>query len=348
MRTAVVTLGLLCVFLPGGPAAHAPESVKALIARSHVWSPTTIATKDLEAGPDGPGAFSPGATVACEYVDKKLGGASPKFACRVPDGEELKVKYGGANGEVYGEVLTSRLLWALGFGADHMYSVRVICRGCPSEVGGILRSNGDRIVDPAVVERKMPGEELVDHWSWRDLALIDEAAGGAPAAHRDALVLLAVMLQHTDTKPQQQRLVCLDPGFDEGERCARPLMMLNDVGLTFGIANRFNTQPRASVHLVEWSRVPVWKGPTGCVGNLAGSLTGTLKYPQIGEAGRRFLADLLVQLSDAQLHDLFTAARVHLRPRDPSRGRSGFPDTTEWVQTFKQKRSQIVDRRCPA
>ena len=125
-------------------------------------------------------------------------------------------------------------------------------------------------------------------------------------------------------------------------------MMLNDIGLTFGVANRFNTQPRASVHLLEWTRVPIWKDGSACVGNLGGSLTGTLKYPVIGEAGRQFLAGLLLQLSDAQLHDLFTAARVHLRPRDPSDGRSGFPETSEWVEAFKLKRSQIVDHRCPA
>jgi hypothetical protein len=122
--------------------------------------------------------------------------------------------------------------------------------------------------------------------------------------------------------------------------------MLNDVGLTFGVANRFNLQPRASVHLHEWSRVPVWKDGASCIGNLAGSVTGTLKYPAISEAGRQFLAERLLRLSDAQLYDLFAAARVHLRPRDPGRGRSGFPDAGEWVAAFKQKRSEIVDRRC--
>ena len=32
---------------------------------------------------------------------------------------------------------------------------------------------------------------------------------GAPRAQRDALKLLAVFLQHTDRKPEQQRIVCL-------------------------------------------------------------------------------------------------------------------------------------------
>ena len=350
MNTAVLTLAALLVLIaPAGASAGTAESAKSLIARSQIWFPRDTRSMDLVAGPTGPGSFAPGATIECDYVNKKMSGASPKFTCRLPDGEELKVKYGGTNGEVYGEVAASRLLWALGFGADRMYSVRVICRGCPMHIGGILRTDNNlRILDPAVVERKLPGEELLDRWSWRDLDLVDEAAGGATVAQRDALKLLAVMMQHNDTKPQQQRLVCLDERYEEGARCVRPLMMLNDVGLTFGVANRFNLQPRGSVHLYEWSRVPVWKDAASCVGNLAGSVTGTLKYPAISEAGRRFLADRLLQLSDAQLHDLFTAARVHLRPRDPGRGRSGFPDAGEWVAAFKQKRAEIVDRRCAA
>ena len=60
------------------------------------------------------------------------------------------MKYGGTNGEVYGEVLATRLLWVLGFGADAMYPVNVICRGCPRELGGIERPGNEYRFDPAV------------------------------------------------------------------------------------------------------------------------------------------------------------------------------------------------------
>ena len=39
-------------------------------------------------------------------------------------------------------------------------------------------------------------------------------------------------------------------------------------------------------------------------------MTGTLDKPVISEAGRAFLAGLLAQLSDAQLHDLFDVSRM--------------------------------------
>ena len=319
-----------------------------MLARAQVWRPVDVRKADLIAGPRGAGGFARNQMVTCDYLDKKLAGMSPKFACRLPNGDELKVKYGGANGEVYGELLTTRLLWALGFGADTMYPVNVICRGCPQRLGGIERPNGEYRFDPALVERKLPGAEWPRNdesgWSWKELAEIAPARGGAPRAHRDALTLLAVFLQHTDSKPQQQRILCLG-GVEDGA-CSRPFLFVSDVGLTFGTRSRANVNDVSGANLEGWRTTPVWRDEPGCVGNLDKSFTGTLHRPVIGEAGRRFLATLLQQLSDAQLHDLFEVARVNLRVREPGHALSGFPAIDEWVSAFKQKRGEIVEKRC--
>jgi hypothetical protein len=122
-------------------------------------------------------------------------------------------------------------------------------------------------------------------------------------------------------------------------------MMINDLGDTFGRANRLNRNTVGSVNFEEWSRVRVWKDAERCVANLPKSATGTLDNPVISEAGRRFLATLLVQLSDAQLHDLFDVARFPLRARNgvgPGPGAS----VDEWVGAFKEKRDQIVSNTC--
>jgi hypothetical protein len=353
MKQACIAIALGAAgFAAWGATPRAVEvkdkGLQALIARSKVWRPTDIAAKDLFKGPQGDGFFKPGETIACDYLDKKMSGGSPKFACRLPDGDELKVKYGGDNGEVYAEVIATRLLWALGFGADNMYSVRVVCHGCPDRVGGIEKENGDRILDPAAVERKMAGEELLGEWAWTELESIDETQGGATKAERDALKLLASLIQHSDSKPVQQRLICLDRVSKGAGACEAPMMMINDVGITFGRANAFNQQPRGSANLAEWAKLPVWKDAGSCVANITGSVSGTLKEPIISEAGRQFLADLLMKLTDRQLRDMFQAARIQLRPRAPEDGRSGFPAIDEWVAAFKQKRQEIVDHRCPA
>jgi hypothetical protein len=324
----------------------------AAIRRAQVWRPTNIPALNLAAGPQGHGAFPPGATITCDYVEKRTEGHSPKFFCAPPSGDELKVKFGRDNGEVYAEVAATRLLWALGFGADAMYSVKVVCRGCPARLGGTPMDGLDRrLFDPAAVERKMPGKEIVTKdkqgWAWQELDLVDEeTSGGAPRAHRDALKLVAALLQHSDSKPAQQRLACLDDVFVADAPCVHPFMLINDLGQTFGRANTFNRDVIGSANFARWSATPVWRDKTGCVANLSGSLTGTLTYPRISEEGRQFLAGLLVQLSDAQIDDLFEAARVFLRPRAPDSKERVSASVDEWREAFKRKREEIVNRRC--
>ena len=199
-------------------SGNSPKEYRAaVIARAQVWEATDIPSMDLKTGPKGEKAFALAAPVTCTYVNKTLPGKTPKFDCRIEPDNDVKVKYGGTNSEVYGEVVATRLLWALGFGADRQYSVRVVCRGCPASFGGVARSPQDSVFDPAMIERKMPAAafEPNDGWSWDELNLVDEAAGGATRAQRHALTLLAVVMQHGDNKSEQQRLICRDQPKDK-------------------------------------------------------------------------------------------------------------------------------------
>jgi hypothetical protein len=320
---------------------------------AQVWTPTDVSSMDLRKGPPGPDAFPAGATVSCEFVRSKRSGSSPKFNCRLQTGETVKVRYGGSNGEVQGSVLAGRLLWALGFGADRVYPVRILCRGCSDDPWSNRGpEEGMRIFDPAVIERKPKGRELVvgrhSGWGWQELSLVDEASGGAPIEQRDALRLLAVFMQHTDNKAEQQRLLCL-PDPDSDAPCASPFLALHDVGLTFGRATRTNHTDTSSVNFVEWAKTPIWRDPQQCIGNLLKSNSGTLENPKIHEAGRAFLARLLTALTDAQLHDLFDVARVELRSKEPDNDTTARPPASvaEWVDVFKQKREEIESTRCP-
>jgi hypothetical protein len=334
------------------PAARAEA-----IARAQVWMPTEVSSKDLYAGPQGAGSFTAGQEVACDFTPREATGHSPKFYCTIKPEDTVKVKYGADNGETYGEVAATRLFWALGFGADHNYSVNVRCRGCPPDPWRERRRvSGERVFNPANIERKLAGAVMETRpdsgWKWPELDSVDESRGGATRAQRDAFKLLAVMLQHTDNKAPQQRLICLPGGVQKqangDEVCTKPFMMVNDLGLTFGRANLFNRNGVGSVHFDKWSTLPVWKDPGRCVGQLKKSLTGTLKHPVISEAGRKFLADLLVQLTDGQIRDLFSAARFDLRlPRRPRPGKPR-PTIDDWVQAFKAKRDQIVNHTCPS
>jgi hypothetical protein len=322
------------------------------IRRARVWTPVSVSDRNIKEGPRLKGAVRPGQTVTCQYSDKDSGGKTPKFWCTLAPGDHVKVKYGEDNGEVYAEVAATRLLWALGFGADGMYPATVVCEGCSTDPFSDRQrkdpapKDASHTFDPAVVERSAPGDIMESGknsgWGWIDLNSVDQTRGGAPLAHRDALKLLAVLMQHTDTKPEQQRLVCLDrfkglPAKANGS-CAHPFMMLGDLGKTFGAANFFNKDAPGSANLKAWSEAGIWRGDKDCVGNMNQSFTGTLDRPKISEDGRRHLSSLLEQLSDEQIHDLFEVAQFTRRDKATT--------IDDWVRVFKQKRAEIAGRRC--
>ena len=94
---------------------------------------------DIIVGPPGKGGFAPGETVTCDLRQTQDQRSQLEFECAVAPGDEVKVKYGSENGEPYGEVAATRLLWALGFGADRMYPVHVICSGVPDRISKVRR-----------------------------------------------------------------------------------------------------------------------------------------------------------------------------------------------------------------
>ena len=97
-------------------------------------------------------------------------------------------------------------------------------------------------------------------------------------------------------------------------------MMVNDLGQTFGRSNLFNRDAVGSVNLEQvGGRRTSGRTPSRCIGDLPPSQTGTLENPQISEAGRKFLSDLLMRLSDAQLRDLFDVARFAERAESSNR-----------------------------
>jgi hypothetical protein len=323
------------------------------IRRSGVWIGgaldtwlSRMRTLDLRTGPPGPGAFGPDELVECDYqkppADVPLGN-TPKFGCRrvahdKPD--EFHVKWGESNGEVYAEVAGTRLLWALGFPADRVYPVRVKCKGCAPDPWRDRepQPGTSHKFSPAIVERPFAGREIEERrgqgWTWHEIEAIDAAAGGAPRVHVDALKLLAAFMQHRDSKEDNQRLVCPDDAVvaagTPGQTCRRPLMMIHDLGSTFGGPKPFGTQ---KMRVESWEREPVWDDPHRCVANLSEEHDAQdgLEYPHIGEEGRLFLARLLEGLDDAQIAGLFEAARG---------GRRG--GEARWVAVFEAKREQVL------
>ena len=307
--------------------------------------------------PDRPAARTAGeAEIACRYEPDETSGTTPKFDCRLPDGEVIKVKY-GVNPEIPGEVAATRLLTSLGFAADDMRIVpRVRCYGCPRSpyrsrqvaewffVAGIL----DRFLDYSeyadftnvAVERKFPARamEVGDHkgFGWYELDAVDASRGGASRADIDAFRLAAILLAHWDNKASNQRLVCLgETGGDRSEPCARPLLMMQDLGATFG--------PR-KVTLDGWKKSPIWRDAQGCwvsMKHLPYS-GATFADVEISEGGRALLASKLATFT----RDDFTSLLRTSRFPDARTGQPGADDVTPWVDVLQQKIDAITTRAC--
>ena len=181
-------------------------------------------------------------------------------------------------------------------------------------------------------------------WSWAELDMVSAAQGGAPPAHVDALKLMAALLQHNDSKDANQRLVCDDDSWTEDQQgarfCARPILMIQDVGATFGGAgNRIRVESK--VNLAHWREKRIWLDGKRCVANLVGSTKdGTLTDPPISEEGRAFLAGLLSKVSAEQIRDLFRVSQVTIHDRGTA--------IADWERAFWYKAWQIVNHRCPA
>jgi hypothetical protein len=358
------------------PAERARDLREDAFSRATVWHEPAlpVGKADLLNNPPGEGSFEINDEVACKFLLKPVGGTSPKFECVLQDGRVLRVKY-GPNPEVQTEVAATRLLEALGFGADRVYAVkRVRCFGCPEDPYTLLTciSSPSALVkkdcvrrwgkegptgeieisidygkysdfDNVAIEQRLKGQAIVagksEGWAWSELDKIDAARGGATEAERDALRLMAVVLNQWDNRSDNQRLLCLPGGASPANdgSCSAPFAFMHDVGATFGRVGVGGKDER-KLDLEAWRSVRIWKEDATCLVEIESpALHGaTFEEVRISEAGRRFLANLVGQLEEQQMRALFVGAR--------------FPaDERHWAAALRDKVSQIVERPpCPA
>jgi hypothetical protein len=282
--------------------------------------------------------------LSCRFVLKRLNGTTPKFNCLLDTGEEVRIKY-GKGAEIPAEAAATRLLRALGFGADEITLVRHLrCYGCPlepfttSKALQTVRAGGvyEHVLDYddfhdfewVALERKYDAwpieAEMQEGWSFTELDRIDTAKGGAPRAHVDALRLTAVFLADWDNKADNQRLVCDARDWPDATPCKAPFMILQDLGATFG--------PR-KVNLRRWRTSAIWADRPRCritMRHLPYS-GATFVDARVSEAGRQMAARLLGSLSADDIVELFRGARF-----DRKRGLfSDVRPVSGWVDAFQ-------------
>lgn len=309
------------------PESSSPNAARVeLLRHARVWSAVDPAATDVAANPADPSGFLSGPMVRCQYVSAPAHGTTTKFDCALPDGEVVKVKY-GSTGEINAEVAATRLLRALGFGADRMFVIRQLrCYGCLRNpfyaVWALDKLHARELVTDSIpedrytdfewvaVERRFEGiaVETKDFEGWAWFELEPSAAG---RAERDALRLVAMLLAHWDNKASNQRLVVRP----------EPFAYIHDLGATFGPNKR---------SLSGWRGAAIWSDPATCTVSMKTMPYHGSTFPdaRISEPGRRLLLRQLTALRDDQIAALFAAAR--------------FDDVSAWVRAFQEKVRQIA------
>jgi hypothetical protein len=388
--------------LPGSGTDSKPKKVEkefytdadrlAVFRDATIFVPRPVADADIVTGP--PQAanqfqFHFNDKIICDFhkAGEDMGGKTPKFECTITrvesadgtvqtltptmDEGAIKVKYGGDDNEIYAEVASTRLLWALGFLVDAWYPVHVECHKCPADPESGSGAIDTRTFAAATVVRKFDGDKMYvvpnsdQGWSWKEL---DENSG-RPTYERDSLKLMAAFIQHSDNKPPQQRLVCHGVDVNQSKTpfkttCKEAYLVVQDVGATLGGGGLFTSNDSAKMNVEEWSGVKLWKtaGTPAmkeadcpvCEAHLRNSLTASdgLNDPTISEEGRRLAAGLLCQLSDSQIENVFRESRVVEMPKyreSDGSFRPGLNEATilsQWVAAFKEKREDLAGARC--
>jgi hypothetical protein len=355
--------------------------------------------KELESLDDKPNGQTPKFLCGpCELTPAEL--AAGKKPCTVK--EQIKVKYSGkgrplgetnaatlatwakedaqVNGEVFSEVIGTRLMWALGFYADGVYPAKVTCYGCPENPWGVYRSfprnNGDARADRrfefGAVEIKIPGKKIESHpdsgFDWREDAprIVPRAAGSregaATHAEVNAWTLLAAFMVHGDNKAENQRLFCAPGKLRDDGSCDAPRAMIQDIGLAFGVEGLWFGLGFDKASYNGWKEWPLWKRRADrerdgdpplangqCQARLQppthGRTEKPLRHPIISREGREHLARLMdpAVLTDEMLATIFTVSRVTERG-ETTHGR---PVTVaDWVRIFNERRAEVI-HGCP-
>lgn len=330
------------------PKERAGDVRNDALARAAVWAPPAVPPSAANLGAN-PGPFPDPAV--CKFEPSEASGSTPKFDCVFESGEVLKVKY-GKNPEIHSEAAATRLLAALGFGADRIYLVRTLrCFGCPSDPHaakvGAATDAGFVDFQNVAVERRLPGKAIEgeggdEGWDWEDLDEAQAPGRGAKRAQRDALRLMAVLLNNWDSRSDNQRLLCLPEGYPPGRggHCGKALAYMHDVGGTFGRVGGDSKDER-KLDVDGWSAVPVWQDRPSCTVRIKSPRLhhATFGEALISERGRRLLADLLNQLTPAQLQDLFAGSWVSDYPE----ATPASEDASRWAAALQDKIRQIAE-----
>lgn len=261
--------------------------------------------------------------------------------------DRLKVKYYDGrpeNLEVHTEIAASRILWALGFFTDAVYSVDELrCRGC---VGDPFNERQREPVDGTTtfrrvaIERRLPGRDL-GHWKWADALRVRDR-------ERGALLIATAVLQQTSTSEAQHSIRCPRGAIEDGA-CTRPIMMITDPGASFGDRRdkvRRALGTRATLARYREARVFEPGGCTLAYSAVKGTQITLWEDARLEAVRRAAQLDREKLTAIVEAAGLAQASRDHPKDQSLARGKTEVELVALWVDAIRAKLDEVAAARC--
>ena len=194
---------------------HAYRQENATVDLSELWQePVDLLERDLLNGPGGP-ALAPNASTPFQFVSLKITGTNPGYDVRDPSGRLWGVKLGV---EAQSEVVTSRILWAMGFHQPAAYYLPQFT----------LTGTEAGIKQNARFRTELPQWRYDGEWSWYDNPFVNTQPFRG-------LVVAQLLLNSWDMKTPNNRIyLATDP-----ESRPRRHFVVKDVGSSLGTSRQF-------------------------------------------------------------------------------------------------------------
>ncbi len=284
------------------------------------------------------------------------------------DADRFKVKYlkpahpnhDRRFNEVFTELAAGRILWALGFPADHVYPVAsVACVGCTGspfesnlEQNAAALTTAPNLFPMVTVERDIPWTEIDpendETWSWRDAARF--YSNGAWSAQQkleyDAYRLALGLFNYHNAIDVQNRVACAEfkPGASDPRVCVKPYVFVQDLGSTFGKDKFLFANSRGVFK--DWQSQTVFKNAGSC--ELRATLLGDRR---VLKAAQDVMTERANKLDRATVREIFKVARFdqmdqdqlkRIRETDPNEATVREKALDEWTDVFMQRLAELA------
>jgi hypothetical protein len=272
--------------------------------------------------------------------------------------------------EVFTSVAATRIMWVLGFPADHDYPAEsASCIGCTADpFGNKLTANKASLKDAPTVfkvvnaERELSWDpidpENDDTWSWTDAAKFysDGEWTHQQKVEYDAYRLALGLIHYYNALPQQNRLDCAEwekGGANHSKVCRKPVIYVHDLGSTFGkkrgALDLFGTNPRGNFS--AWEPQTVFLNPENC--ELRATLLGD---KQVLKEAQDLMIQRLARLDRETVKSIFRVARFNMMDQKQvqrlrAQGSQNVDEAAldEWTNVFLKRIEEIrTAKNCKA